>query len=572
MTRHLIYLVCALIAISLTIFFYKLLILEFPLFPDSQTKSWLIEAEVHYQLETPDLAVPYEVSGTETGSNRGTNIRLNIPAKHQSQFIVENESFGTGGFGYYMIPKKAGHRQLVWSISSEKTRNMLRQLDIGSDSSIVIEEPLFAPLNSVLYYKAYVRPRNLNVNQENAVLKPPPPKSFAFSNAAASNSANEIINAVRRNTAGDEAFIWGIVRQVSNQTERNEDLKLLSDEISLTRTVTDFSLMVLLLREAGYPTRIAYGVSLREDGKGSGRDIPISSWLEVYYDNQWHLYHPSMNAFLDDYAFALWYDEKQMLNVDGGAGHKVVISMQAHSDKTVKVLRQETRSGALSHTIQNFFYKFSLFSLPLRMQDVYKFLLVVPLGALMIILFRNVIGLQTFGTFMPVLVALAFRETGLITGVSLLVVLLVLGLSVRFYFSRFKLLLVPRLGSMLIVVLLLIVIISLLLTRLGLMGGLSVTLFPMVILTMVIERMSIMWEERGAFVSTTFTAGTLFASIVIYLSVINRFVEHIVFVFPELLLLCLALALLLGRYSGYRLMELFRFRTLIKEISDVQAH
>ena len=41
-----------------------------------------------------------------------------------------------------------------------------------------------------------------------------------------------------------------------------------------------------------------------------------------------------------------------------------------------------------------------------------------------------------------------------------------------------------------------------------------------------------------------------------------RYVEHLVFVFPELLLILLAAALLLGRYSGYRLLELQRFKAL----------
>jgi hypothetical protein len=38
-----------------------------------------------------------------------------------------------------------------------------------------------------------------------------------------------------------------------------------------------------------------------------------------------------------------------------------------------------------------------------------------------------------------------------------------------------------------------------------------------------------------------------------------------VFVYPEVLLVLFALALLLGRYSGYRLNELLRFRALARE-------
>jgi len=44
-----------------------------------------------------------------------------------------------------------------------------------------------------------------------------------------------------------------------------------------------------------------------------------------------------------------------------------------------------------------------------------------------------------------------------------------------------------------------------------------------------------------------------------------RFVGHLIFTFPELLLVLLAGTLLLGRYTGYRLLELPRFRALIGE-------
>jgi len=38
--------------------------------------------------------------------------------------------------------------------------------------------------------------------------------------------------------------------------------------------------------------------------------------------------------------------------------------------------------------------------------------------------------------------------------------------------------------------------------------------------------------------------------------------EHLIFTFPELLLVILALVILAGRYTGYRLTELRRFKEL----------
>jgi hypothetical protein len=50
-----------------------------------------------------------------------------------------------------------------------------------------------------------------------------------------------------------------------------------------------------------------------------------------------------------------------------------------------------------------------------------------------------------------------------------------------------------------------------------------------------------------------------------YLVMKESHLQHLVFVFPELLLVLLAMTLVLGRYSGYRLTELFRFRAMARD-------
>ncbi|MCB1630018.1 MAG: hypothetical protein KDI48_19980, partial [Xanthomonadales bacterium] len=47
-----------------------------------------------------------------------------------------------------------------------------------------------------------------------------------------------------------------------------------------------------------------------------------------------------------------------------------------------------------------------------------------------------------------------------------------------------------------------------------------------------------------------------------YLAMTWDTLEFLIFVYPELLLVLLAVTLLIGRYSGYRLTELLRFRAL----------
>jgi hypothetical protein len=208
--------------------------------------------------------------------------------------------------------------------------------------------------------------------------------------------------------------------------------------------------------------------------------------------------------------------------------------------------------------------EYSLFSLPVSVQNVYRVLLMVPIGAFLIVILRNIIGLRTFGTFMPILIALAFRETELLWGMVLFCLLIAMGLLIRFYLEYLKLLLVPRLASVLIIVIILMAMISIFSHKLGFDRGLSVALFPMVIMAMTIERMSLAWEELGAGEALVQGFGSLMVAALGYLCMSSRYLEHLIFVFPELLFVVLAITLLLGRYTGYRLTELWRFRAALK--------
>jgi hypothetical protein len=76
--------------------------------------------------------------------------------------------------------------------------------------------------------------------------------------------------------------------------------------------------------------------------------------------------------------------------------------------------------------------------------------------------------------------------------------------------------------------------------------------------------MSVVWEERGAMDAIRAGLGSMFVAIVAYLAMGMKWLDHLVFTFPELLLVILAMVLMAGRYTGYRLTELRRFGPLVK--------
>lgn len=206
-------------------------------------------------------------------------------------------------------------------------------------------------------------------------------------------------------------------------------------------------------------------------------------------------------------------------------------------------------------------YRVSVFSLPVDVQLLFAILLLVPVGALVVSIMRQMVGIHTYGTFMPVLVALAFRETQLLWGIILFTTIVALGLACRLYLDRLQLLLIPRLGAILTLVVIAIYILSVTTFHLGVHAGLSISLFPIVILAMLIERMSVTWEEFGGKVALQTALGSLVTAIAGYAVISNNHISHIVTTFPELLLIVLALHVMIGRYNGYKLTELYRFRS-----------
>ncbi|MGH8573662.1 MAG: 7TM domain-containing protein, partial [Gammaproteobacteria bacterium] len=129
-----------------------------------------------------------------------------------------------------------------------------------------------------------------------------------------------------------------------------------------------------------------------------------------------------------------------------------------------------------------------------------------------------------------------FRETQLFWGTVLFTLLAGLGLSVRFYLERLKLLPVRGAAVLTVVVALLIAALSILSHRPGLEHGLSVALFPMVIMTMTnrthVDRLGGTRTRRGAAAGL----GNLGVATLAYVLMTARAMQHLLFVSPEVLL------------------------------------
>ncbi|WP_372719976.1 inactive transglutaminase family protein [Immundisolibacter sp.] len=482
------------------LFLYKWSALGVPLQADNAIEAWTVEARIRFTAR----------------SGRPIKVHLAVPLRPPG-FTLLDETFVSSGYGLSTAVRE-GDRQALWAIRRARGEQEL-------------------------YYQAVVYPSG-----DDAVSKSRPPAveppRFSDTETAV---VGALIDQVRAHSADIATFTVETLRRLGARDNNDMDLLLGGDRTAEQRA----RVAVKILAVAGIAARPVYGFMLHKEG----RHLPLLTQLEVHNGERWLSFDPLTGAPGRPDSFLVWSrGEPPLRDSNGVRNLRLEFSAAENTYEALAAAHQRAAErGSMA-------LQFSLLSLPIQMQMVYRVVLTMPLGALIIVLLRNVVGIKAFGTFAPVLIALAFRETRLLNGILLFVGIVGLGLGARFFMERLKLLLVPRLASVLTVVVLMMAVLSVLTYQLGIGAGLSVALFPMVILTMTIERMSVGWEESGPREALQQAGGSLLAASLAYLVMTDRQLQHLVFMFPELLLIVLAMTLMLGRYTGYRLTELRRFK------------
>lgn len=503
---HLYVLVALLVLGGLALFAYKSIVLDYPLTPEAEARLWNVEARV-----------TFEASGRSP-----VEVRLAIP-DDPTGYMRLRESFISRDYGVSTLADPPT-RVARWTVREAS----------GTQS---------------LFYRAMV----YNVGDpEEAENEQTPFTERPTYGEPYEGAVDTILQRARERSADIESFVREFIREM-NDSQPDENVVLLREGAFDDDTAWARRLSVLLAG-AHISSRPVFGLVLRET-----RHTEVEAYLEVYAAGQWMFFDPRTGdrGIPDD--LLIWSrGDQPLLEVEGGEDAQLRFAITESIEDPLEIVteRAETEGSP--------WIRFSPQAMPLQTQHLYMLLFTIPLGALLVVVMRNVVGITTYGTFMPILIALAFRETGLLWGLALFSGVIALGLLFRSYLERLKLLFVPRVAAVLTVVIMLLGAISVVSSQLQLYQALTVGLFPMVIIAMTIERMAVVWEEHGPREAIVAAGGSLITAVLGYLAMTREHVMHLFFVFPETLLVVLALILLLGRYTGYRLTELWRFRHLVR--------
>ncbi|PMR75626.1 inactive transglutaminase family protein [Billgrantia endophytica] len=472
----------------------------------------------HVQFEVPwtpgEQRQLWEIEAIVDFSALGDPVRVDLALpSHQRGYRILTENTASPGYGLSFLQDETG-RRAQWSIRH-------------------------AAGDQQLYYSV----RMLSTDDTRTQTMPRPELRDVGWERPYDTAAAQVIERAWARSADPYTFARELIRDFSEERQ-GENARLLLTQFERTQ------LLVRLLNQAGVHAREVSGLLL-EDGR---RRQSLTQWLQVYEDEQsWALFNPATGGQGQPENLLLWESgDRAVLEVQGGTNSRVTFSMLSRNQPAAAAVRNQLAGDSLLN--------FSIHSLPLEEQALFQTILLIPIGALVVVFLRILVGVKTSGTFMPVLIALAFIQTTLLTGLIGFLMIVAMGLVIRNYLSYLNLLLVARVSAVIITVIAIISIFAVLSYRMGLNAGLTITFFPMIILAWTIERMSILWEEEGPKEVLIQGGGSLITAVLAYLAMNNPWIRHITFNFLGVQLILMALILLLGNYTGYRLLELRRFK------------
>ncbi len=307
-------------------------------------------------------------------------------------------------------------------------------------------------------------------------------------------------------------------------------------------------LFVALARAAGIPARLVGGLVLESGSKRTSHQ-----WVEVYVAGHWVPFDPTNHHFaaLPSHYLTLYRGDEALFRHSSEINFDYMFTTRERL-----VPSQDARASFSAFNVWDLFARLGLpFSL---LQTV----LMLPIGALVVVLFRNVVGVPTFGTFLPALIAAAMGATGLRWGMVSLLVVTGSVVAARLGLQRLQLLHSPTLAILLTVVVLSMLGTTLVADRLSLEELAHIAHFPIAVMAIVAENLYLVLTEKGPREGLKHFAGTLVVVLACFLVMNSMAMQVLVMGFPEVLLVVIAANIYLGRWVGVRLIELWRFRRL----------
>jgi hypothetical protein len=193
-------------------------------------------------------------------------------------------------------------------------------------------------------------------------------------------------------------------------------------------------------------------------------------------------------------------------------------------------------------------------------------LFLFPLVAGLVAFSRQVVGVSGFGMITPALLSVAFLSTGGLVGLVLLSFILGVATLGRVMIKKVKVPYFPKLAILIWVVSMAVLLLLLMSPTIGLVRLMSVGIFPIMLFVLLAETFIEAQITRSLSTSMLMTVETVVLALIAYKVMSAPIIQTQVVLHPEISVIAiLALDLLIGKYKGLRLLEIWRFRKLLSK-------
>lgn len=203
-------------------------------------------------------------------------------------------------------------------------------------------------------------------------------------------------------------------------------------------------------------------------------------------------------------------------------------------------------------------------------EETARMILMFPIIVTLIAFIRQVIGIKAFGIYTPSLITFAFLamgESGAKYGIAIFVSVIFVGMVTRIILKQFRLLYFPRVAINLSIVAFSILFLLILGDTYQRTGLASVSIFPILIMITIVEKFVAAQIKEDSKAAVILAGETLVISLIgFYIASWDK-VIYAVMAYPWIVFIVLALNVFLGKWTGLRLGEYFRFKKVLKKIN-----
>lgn len=208
-------------------------------------------------------------------------------------------------------------------------------------------------------------------------------------------------------------------------------------------------------------------------------------------------------------------------------------------------------------------------------------LLLLPVIATVVVFMKQFVGITTFGIYTPSIITLSFLIIGLHAGLLILLTAIIIGAISLPLLGRVRMLFIPKMSIVITLVSFILFLLLILTNQWGLFDAeyLSIAIFPMLILSTLVEKFISVKTEKGFSTAAFLMLETVIVAIVAYFITGGEidlgftqfkfeFVRNLMITYPEIIFLLLIINILLGRWTGLRVLEQIRFREILRHIEE----